>query len=326
LKVLVCSEGFPEAARRLRGLLPAHDVAVCAAGDINRAAADADILIPTMTRLDADLIESHRFGLIMQYGVGLEGVDIDAATRAGVWVARVPSAGTGNAESVAEHAVLLMLALSRQLPQAQAALRSRAWGQPAGAALLGKTACIVGLGDIGMALAVRLKPFGLRLTAVRKHPEHGAGHGTGIDRVYGTEHLKEAVRDADYVIVCVKYDANVHHLIDAGVMSAMKPGSFLINIARGGLVDHEALTQALKSGHLAGAGLDVFWQEPVDPDHPLFSENVLATPHIAGVTDASYSTIAEVVAENVRRYARGEELLHTVNEPSSPRYMPAKRD
>lgn len=319
MKVLICSHGFPEAARRLRALIPEHDVTACAAEEIDRAASDADILIPTMTRLGADLIAKHRFGLIQQYGVGLEGVDIDAATEAGVWVARVPSAGTGNAESVAEHAVFFMLALSRQYPQAREALQAGAWGQPAGAALLGKTACIVGLGDIGTALAVRLRPFGLRLTAVRKHPENGAGEETGVARVYGTDDLKRAVAKADYVVVCVKYDARSHHLIDADVLAAMKPGAFLINIARGGLVDPEALTAALESGHLAGAGLDVFWQEPVDPSHPLFRQNVIATPHIAGVTDASYAAIAQAVAENVRRYADGKTLLHTVNKPHAPR-------
>jgi phosphoglycerate dehydrogenase-like enzyme len=329
MKVLVCSHGFPEAARRLRALIPEHDVAVCAAEEVDRAAADADVLVPTMTRLGADLMARHRFGLIQQFGVGLEGVDVDAATQAGVWVARVPSAGTGNAESVAEHAVFLMLALSRQYPQAWESLQAKAWGQPAGMALLGKTACIVGLGDIGTALAVRLRPFGLHLTAVRKRPEHGAGDETGVARVYGTDALKHAVKDADYVIVCVKYDAQTHHLIDADVLAAMKPGAFLINIARGGLVDPEALTRALESGHLAGAGLDVFWEEPVDPDHPLFRQNVIATPHVAGVTDASYGTIAQVVAENVRRYAAGKALLHTVNKPSVPRApvfpVPAER-
>ena len=105
-------------------------------------------------------------------------------------------------------------------------------------------------------------------------------------------------------------------MIDQAALAAMKPGAFLINVARGGLVDPDALLAALEQGHLAGAGLDVFWEEPVDPQHPLFRQNVIATPHLAGVTDAFFAGGAQIYVENVRRYARGETPLHTVNAPS----------
>jgi phosphoglycerate dehydrogenase-like enzyme len=128
------------------------------------------------------------------------------------------------------------------------------------------------------------------------------------------------LHDADYVIACVNYDHRSHHLFNEAALTAMKPGAYLINIARGGLVDQDALLKALESGHLAGAGLDVFWEEPVDPQHPLFRQNVVATPHIAGITDAFHQGGARALAENIARYVRGEPLRNVVNEPAQPRY------
>jgi phosphoglycerate dehydrogenase-like enzyme len=253
---------------------------------------------------------------VQQFGVGLDGVDLEAATAAGVWVARVPSAGTGNAESVAEHALLLMLALSRRLPQAQVALAAGVVGDPPGIALWRKTACIVGLGDIGSALAGRLRACGMRLIAVRRRPEQSGVAALGVERVFGPDGLHEALGQADYVVLCVNYDAASHHLIDRAAFRSMKRGAFVVNVARGGLVDSEALLEALESGQVAGAGLDVFWSEPPDPAHRIFAHNVIATPHVAGVTDASYDGIARAVAANIDRYANGEAPLYAVNAPS----------
>lgn len=320
MKILFCSEMYREGLRQLRLQLPEHEIAVCSSGSVANHLADVDVLVPTVANIDEALIERGRFGLVQQYGVGLERVDTAAATRAGVWVARVPSAGTGNAESVAEHAVMLMLALARRLDEARRAMNERLLGEPVGATLLGKTACIVGLGDIGLALATRLQPFGMRLTAVRARPEQGAPPNSTIARVYGPHQLHSALAEADFVIVCVKYDVRSnHHLIDSKALAAMKPGAFLVNIARGGLVDPAALQEALASGQLAGAGLDVFWEEPVDASHPIFSHNVIATPHIAGVTDTSFAGIAQVVVDNIRRFGRGEAPLYAVNTVSAPR-------
>lgn len=310
---------YHEGFRQLRLVLPDHDLARCDSGAVAEHLDGVDVLIPTIARIDRDVIAAGGFGLVQQYGVGLERVEIEAATAAGVWVARVPSAGTGNAESVAEHGILLMLTLARRLDEARRALREGQLGQPVGAALLGKTVCIVGLGDIGTQLALRLRPFGMRLTAVRARADLGAPPEAGIERVYGADALHTALGDADFVIVCVKYDARSHHLIDGAALAAMRPGAFLVNVARGGLVDPDALHGALACGHLAGAGLDVFWEEPVDPGHPLFGQNVVATPHIAGVTDRSFAGIAQVIADNVARFARGDAPLHAVN------YVPAPR-
>ena len=310
VKILFCAEGYSEARDRLAPLLPADEIAWCAPGDVGASLSGVSVVIPYLAPIDAETIARGEFGLVQQFGVGLETVDVDAATRAAVWVARVPSGGVGNAESVAEHAVLLMLAVARRWPKGA---RIERMGEPAGVALFGKTACIVGLGDVGSALARRLAAFGMRLVAVRRRAMPHGDPGLGVSRVYGPDDLRIAVRDADFVVLCVKHDARSERLIDAQVLAAFRRGAILVNVARGGLVDPDALAEALASGRIGGAGLDVFWTEPPDLAHPLFRQNVIATPHVAGVTDASYEGIARVVADNVERYRRGEAPLYAVN-------------
>lgn len=313
MNILVAAEGYSEARRRLETLVPQDRLVACRPSEVMSSLANIEVVIPYFTQIDAATISAGTFGLVQQFGVGLETIDVEAATRAGVWVARVPSRGVGNAESVAEHAVLLMLALSRRWP-AGAHVGMTPMGEPSGLALYGKTACIIGLGDIGSALAVRLRSFAMRLIAVRRRPDELGAPELGVERVYGPTDIVDAVARADYVALCVNYDAASHHLIDERTLAAFKPGSHLINVARGGLVDHEALARALAAGRLAGAGLDVFWREPPDASNPLFAHNVIATPHVAGVTDVSYEGIAHVVADNIERYRRGEPPLYAVNQ------------
>jgi phosphoglycerate dehydrogenase-like enzyme len=289
MRVVFYGKTFPEAKRTLAPLLSeaGHELMQCVEGKNIHHLDDADVIIPAIARIGSDLIERGRFGLVQQFGVGLEGVDIEAATRFGVWVARVPSSKSGNAESVAEHALLLMLALSRKLKELPQSLEARQVGAPLGAALLHKTACIVGLGNIGTALSLRLHACGMRLLAVDDHPERHLPAAAEIERIFPLSELRAAVAEADYIVLCINYKASLHNLMDEAVLSSAKPGSMLINVARGGLVNPDALLAALKEDRLAGAGLDVFWEEPVDPELPLFRQNVIASPHIAGVTDVS---------------------------------------
>ncbi len=316
MHILFCNQGMPEARQMIAEMLHEHTCSTCAPEAILDHLEGVDIITPFMTKIDATVLRQGTFGLVQQIGVGLEGVDLATATQLGVWVARVPSVESGNAQSVAEHALLLMLALSRQLDAARHALTQRQWFTPRGQALLGKTVCIVGLGGIGVELAQRLRPFGVRLTAVRANPAQGAPPATGITQVYSPAELHTALADADYVILAARYDQTNHHMINAAALAAMPRGAYLINVARGGLVDHTALLAALQSGHIAGAGLDVFWEEPVDPTHPLFAQNVLATPHIAGVTDAFHAGVARIYCENIRRYAAGADPLYAANAPT----------
>ena len=194
---------------------------------------------------------------------GYETVDVAAATEMGVWVTYSDGDATGNADSVAEFAVLLILGASRQIMTSLASLRDKTVDKPGNApTLLQKTVCIVGPGSIGEKIAARLLPFGVRLTAVARTPLHAP---KGIP-TRPMEELKDAVKDADFVVLAVRATKDTEHLIDAGVMAAMKEGAVLVNVARGSLVDEKALYDAVKSGHLGGAGLDVLEHEPVRAD------------------------------------------------------------
>lgn len=320
MTILFCDDGYTEARRRLAPLLEGHRITTCPRDGVAQALDGVDVIVPYGAVIDADIIRRGRFGLVQQFGVGLETVDVAAATDAGVWVARVPSAGTGNAESTAEHAIFLMMALARKWRATQAALAAQIIGEPAGTALLGKTACIVGLGGVGAELAKRLRAFGMRLIALRRDGAKPTPALELVDAAYPLSRMGEALGQADFVAVCARYEPATHNLVDRRFIDALKPGAFVVNIARGGLVDPDALVDGLRSGRIAGAGLDVFWREPPPLDHPLFTLNVVATPHIAGVTDQSYRGIAAAVADNINRFARGDTPLHAVNHPEFFRY------
>jgi phosphoglycerate dehydrogenase-like enzyme len=322
MKILFCGEGFPEARRQLAALLSDDEILALPPDRIGRHIADADIVVPTVNRVDETLMQEGHFGLIQQFGVGLEGVDITAATKNGIWVARVPSEESGNAASVAEHAILLMLMLSKRwndiIRTRKPGIQDR-WGTPTGQALREKTVCIVGLGGIGRELARRLTGFRVRIVTADDHPGRTVP-GVEISRQFTLSDLPAAFAEADYIVLCLNYTPDRFHLVGSTALAAAKPGTYLVNVARGGLLDEDALLASLKSGQVAGAGLDVFWQEPVDMSHPLFSENVIATPHIGGVTDVSYEGIAKAFAGNVKRYAAGETPLYLANAPGKVRH------
>jgi phosphoglycerate dehydrogenase-like enzyme len=276
---------------------------------------DAEVLIPAMARVDAAMMDRvRRLRLIHQWGAGLEGVDIAAATARRVLVANVPSSG-GNANSVAEWCVMAAIALSRQLPSAfEIIRRGSRWGAPIGRTLLGRTAGIVGLGGIGQALVARLKPFGMRLIAIKRRPDPDLASTLGLEWVGGMEHLPELLRQSDYLFLCVPLNDQTRGMINETTLTLMQRGACIVNAARGGLIERQALLQALSEGRLIGAGLDVFEQEPLDPTSPLLSRtDVIATPHIAGVTDTSYNSIAHELADNVRRLEAGEPLKNCLN-------------
>jgi len=282
-------------------------------GDID----SAQVLVTAGGTVDAAMLERTPAGLIQTIGTGFDNIDLAAATRLGVWVGNLRAAATGNAESVAEHALLLMLALARQLPAAQANTRTARWAAPRGVALLGKTACIVGLGDIGAALAARLLALGMKVIGLRTNPARGGPAGVEVG---GSGDLHAALAKADFAVLCVRASEANRGLIGDRALAAMKPSAYLVNIARGTLIDERALAQALRAGRLAGAGLDVFDTEPVDPAHPLLAlPNVIATPHVAGSTDVHLARALEHVAVNLERYARGEPPEFPVNAPLNPR-------
>lgn len=183
-------------------------------------------------------------------------------------------------------------------------------GEPRGQALSGKTIGLIGLGGIGQALIRRLRPFDVRLIAIKRHEPKKAMHQWGLEWAGGPDDLPHLLNQSDYVILCVPVTSQTRYLMNSESFSCMKRGSYLINLARGGLIEHDALQEALASGRIAGAGLDVFWEEPPDPDDPIFSYNVLATPHIGGATDVSMRGIVKAVAENIQRVENSLTPLH----------------
>jgi len=265
-----------------------------------------DVLIPTMCRITGDMLaQSDRLQLIQQCGSGLEGVDIEAARARDIMVANVPTDISGNADSVAELGIYFMIGLSRNVHQLAKSLSEQRMGEPQGKALGGQTIGIIGLGGIGRALIKRLKPFEVRLVGIKRDDREAAKNELGLEWVGGPEDLKELLARSDHVVLALPVTAESKNIINVDAFSAMKKEAFLINLSRGGLVDHDALKEALSCGKIAGAGLDVFWEEPPDPNDRVFKYNVMATPHIAGSTDVSMRGIVKGVAENIRRVASG---------------------
>lgn len=312
MKVLIAAEenAWGGMIQQFRQLLP--DVEFTAsAGHAAQSLAGFDALIPGMARVDARLLQTaDRLRLIQQAGAGLEGVDLDSARAQGVKVANVPSDSSGNADSVAELGIWMMIGLARKAVELSASLAQQRLGQPTGIGLMGKTVGLIGVGGIGKALAKRLAPFGVRLIGVKRSADRAFAEQHQLSWLGDMEQLPELLAASDFVVLSLPDNADTRHIIDENALAQMKAGSFLINLGRGGLIEKQALIAALQGGHLAGAGLDVFWQEPPDPQDEIFSLNVIATPHIGGVTDISLAGNVAGVCDNLRRLRDGEEILN----------------
>jgi phosphoglycerate dehydrogenase-like enzyme len=301
---------------RTAGILPTRHLDVemvpVEAGAIESAVLDGlrpDIVVPMMSPVTAAAIEYGEFGLIQQFGVGTEAIDVSAATGAGVWVANMPGL---NAVSVAEHAIALLLALFRRLPEAADGFAPGRWGEPSTRSLAGSTACVVGMGAIGSKVAERLRVSGVRIIAVRRtrRPDDGSD-------VVGADKLVQAVANADCVLVTASHTAGRPPVVDAGVIAAMKPNAVLINVSRGDVIDNEAAQAAVRRGTLGGLGVDVFPEEPYPADGLLLGHpRILATAHTAALTSGYFRAASRRLGDAIERYARGDEPLHAVNTPA----------
>ncbi len=314
-RVVVAGEGFKALREHLACALPGIVTEAVDPATLRRDGAEASVLIPTMSRIDGPMMDRITgLRLIQQWGVGLEGVDLGAAAERRIAVANVPSAGTGNAECVAEWCVMAAIALARRLPELERNIRQGGlWGGPIGRGLAGRTAGILGLGGIGKALAARLKPFGMQLLGLTRCPDPVLAGRLGLDWTGGEADLPGFLARSDYLFLCLPLVPATRHIIGARELALLPEGACVVNAARGGLIDTDALVQALRSGHLSGAALDVFENEPLDSRSPLLcAPNLIATPHIAGVTDVSYRDIALRVAANITRLWSGEPVENRV--------------
>jgi lactate dehydrogenase-like 2-hydroxyacid dehydrogenase len=257
------------------------------------------------TGLDAAaMARLPRLGLVCAYGVGHEGVDTAEAARRGV---RVTNAPNTNGDTVADHAFALMLALSRRLVPLQAAIRGGAFEdlrKPL-PTLSGASLGIVGMGNVGRAIARRARGFDMAVRYVSR----SAVDGTDAERVADMVALAEA---SDYLVACCPGGPATHHLVDARVLEALGTDGFLVNVARGSVVDSEALADALAAGALGGAGLDVWEDEPVLPSRLAAFDNVVLSPHMAGRSPVGARKQREALLANVSAWLGGSALNSVV--------------
>lgn len=274
------------------------------------ALADADaVVVRSATTMDAEAIAAApRLRVIARAGIGLDNVDVAAATTAGVLVVNAP---TSNIVSAAEHAIALLLAVARNVAPADAALRAGRWQRAryTGVELSGKVLGIVGLGRIGSLVATRMAAFGMRLVAYDPYAAPEAAARAGVRLVP----LETLLAESDFVTVHLPRTPETIGLIGAEAIASMKPGSRLVNAARGGIVDERALYEALVEGRIAGAGLDVFATEPCTAS-PLFGlENVVVTPHLGAGTAEAQEKAGTSVAASVLLALAGEPVPDAVN-------------
>ncbi|MGH3442950.1 MAG: phosphoglycerate dehydrogenase [Nitriliruptorales bacterium] len=268
------------------------------------------VVVRSATTIDADVVAAGAsLKVIARAGIGLDNVDVDAATRAGIMVCNAPQS---NIISAAEHTVALLLALARKVPQADADLRAGKWERSrwSGLELHGKTLGVLGLGRIGTLVAQRCSAFGMRLLAYDPFVTAERAARIGVTLV---DELDEVLRAADVVTVHLPKNPDTLGLIDAARLRLMKPTAYLVNVARGGIVDEDALAEALRDGVIAGAAIDVFDVEPTT-DSPLFQlESTVVTPHLGASTAEAQDKAGEQVAEAVALALAGEFVPTAVN-------------
>jgi D-3-phosphoglycerate dehydrogenase len=274
------------------------------------AVVDADaLLVRSATTVDAEVIAAApKLKIVARAGVGLDNVDVDAATARGVLVVNAP---TSNIHSAAEHALALLLSAARQVPAADASLRDHTWKRSSfsGTEIFGKTVGVVGLGRIGQLVAQRLAAFGTHIVAYDPYVSSARAAQLGIELL----DLDELLARADFISVHLPKTKETAGLINKEALAKTKPGVIIVNAARGGLVDEEALAEAVASGHVRGAGIDVFASEPTT-DSPLFDlPQVVVTPHLGASTAEAQDRAGTDVAESVKLALAGEFVPDAVN-------------
>lgn len=266
-----------------------------------------DGYIAGLDSIDANALKTaDRLKVIARYGVGVDKVDLPAAKERGIVVTNTPGA---NSASVAELALGLMLALARQIPEAVEAVHQGRWPRYAGLSLEGKTVGILGFGAIGKQLARRLAGFDCRILAFDPFADAVFAKENRVDLVT----LDEAIGQADFVSLHLPLLPETRCLVNDIFLKKMKRGSFLINTARGEVIDEDALLRALQNGHLQGAALDAFTFEPPDPKHPLLAlPQVIATPHLGAQTDGATSNMGWLAMKDCLAVLRNEEPIFRV--------------
>jgi D-3-phosphoglycerate dehydrogenase len=294
-------------------VVSADAIAKLGPGGLEKELAEADALVVrSAVQVDAKLLQSApKLRAIGRAGVGVDNIDIDAATHSGIVVMNTPGA---NAVAVAELTLGLMISMARSVPRANSTMHAAKWEKKSlqGSELRGKTLGIVGLGRIGLEVARRARSFGMELI----------GYDPFIAPVIARENqvalvpLDEIFKQSDYLTLHVGLTTQTEGMINASSIKLMKPGVRIVNCARGELIVDEALAEAIQSGHVAGAALDVFRKEPLKDSAYFALDNVLLSPHVAGSTDEAQEAIGIQLAKQVRDYLKLGVVQCAVNLPS----------
>lgn len=284
------------------------------AAELREALTDcAALVVRSETKVTAELMDyAAALRVVGRAGVGVDNIDVPAATERGIVVMNAPD---GNTITTAEHTIALLIALARRIPQANSSLKSGRWERKTfiGVELQGKTLGVIGLGRIGRTVAARARAFGMKIVAFDPFiaPDQASDleiELAPLDRLFAS---------ADFITVHTPLTAETRSIVGAEAFARMKKGVRIINCARGGLIDESALYDAIKSGIVAGAALDVFVQEPPPADHPLLLlDEVIATPHLGASTAEAQEGVAFTVAEQMRDYLLSGALRGAVNVPS----------
>jgi D-3-phosphoglycerate dehydrogenase len=270
------------------------------------------IAIRSATKVTADVLKAaKKLKVVGRAGIGVDNVDISAATAAGVIVMNTPH---GNSITTAEHAIALMMALARELPAANASTQAGKWEKNRfmGVELTGKVLGLIGAGNIGSIVADRAKGLRMRVIAFDPYLSTERAQNMGVEKV----ELNDLLARADFVTLHTPLTNDTRNIISADAINRMKKGARLINCARGGLVDEHALKAALDSGHLAGAALDVFEEEPAKSNILFGSDKVVATPHLGASTAEAQENVALQVAEQISDYLLTGAITNALNMPS----------
>jgi D-3-phosphoglycerate dehydrogenase len=311
---ILVAEWMPAAGLELLTPQPGWHVIISNPEEFRQHLPHADALIVrNAIQVDKELIgAAPHLKVIGKAGTGAENIDVEAATAAGVLVMNTPG---GNAVSVAEHTLGLMLAMARSIPQAAVSTKSGDWGRVkyVGTELRGKTLGVVGLGSIGQEVVRRARAFEMKIIANDPYVNSQSAADLGAT----LRPLSELFAQSDYITLHVALTLETYALLNAAAFAKMKKGVRIVNCARGELIDGEALRKAIESGKVAGAALDVFQTEPPDSSEPLLKlDNVIATPHIGGATEEAQETVGVRIAEQIVQYLRQGVALNSVNVPA----------
>jgi phosphoglycerate dehydrogenase-like enzyme len=271
---------------------------------------EADVLLVSGLWRNEMIAKAPRLAFIQSISAGLDQYSREALSAAGI---RLASAQGANERAVAEHAIALILALARQIPQARDNQTARKWrGMISDIAqredeLGGKTLAIVGMGRIGSRLATLAKAFDMRVIGIKRDPATGQG---AADTVVAQAGMLDVLPEADFVALTCPLTPQTEKLIDARALAAMRPSAYLVNVARGRVVDEPALIEVLAKGGIAGAAVDCAWDEPLPETSPLWTaKNIVITPHTAGETRRYEDNVIDLLLENLGRLQRGETTL-----------------